>query len=399
MRYYFTYSEEETIRNDQETRDTMEKCEQDGRPRDGIKGKSVLANLENFKLNESALIDVMHCVFLGVIRNLISIWLDTSNSSEEFYIGNKIGQINNLLVGLKFPKNHTRFPSNISEFHKWKAHEIRTFLLIYCYFVLKDFLAVKFLEHLCLLSEAISIFYQNEIDEENFLLASSLLKRFLIDFPIFYGEKRMTFNVHLLKHLPQMVLNAGPLWCYSLFPFESKNGFISTLVSGKRNCPQELAIKLMILQNVPEVVHSNKHKLCGNVYLPNNSKKINSIPFKDMIPQNLQNVPAFEFKYFIKDSIFYNSANINYSGRHSDSYVELNDRSLVKILKIISLNHEIFLFVEKKYQIEKRIAQFKTLIDCTVVKYLIRVEDVNRKVYLFENVKGCVQHDKLFEGD
>ena len=42
----------------------------------------------------------------------------------------------------------------------------------------------------------------------------------------------MTLNVHGLLHLPEIVLNLGPLWAHSCFPFEAANGELLTFFHG-----------------------------------------------------------------------------------------------------------------------------------------------------------------------
>ena len=45
----------------------------------------------------------------------------------------------------------------------------------------------------------------------------------------------MTMNVHSLTHLSEQVLNTGPWWCNSMFPFENMLKKIGYLYSGTKN--------------------------------------------------------------------------------------------------------------------------------------------------------------------
>lgn len=50
----------------------------------GVKGPSVLSYYIDIVIR--VLIDYMHCVLLGVVKQLLDMWLDSSNSSEDYYI-------------------------------------------------------------------------------------------------------------------------------------------------------------------------------------------------------------------------------------------------------------------------------------------------------------------------
>jgi hypothetical protein len=47
------------------------------------------------------------------------------------------------------------------------------------------------------------------------------------EFTQIYGDEESTHNVHQTKHLVTTVEGYGPLWCYSLFPFEDSIGKIT----------------------------------------------------------------------------------------------------------------------------------------------------------------------------
>ena len=59
----------------------------------GIKGASVLAAHKHFDLSKGAVIDVMHCVFLGVMeKNLLSFWFDIKHRSAPYSIRRKVNK-------------------------------------------------------------------------------------------------------------------------------------------------------------------------------------------------------------------------------------------------------------------------------------------------------------------
>ena len=60
----------------------------------GVKGVSVLSSHKPFNLSAGAVIDVMHCVFLGVIaKTLMKLWFDVSHRTAPFSIRQKVKRL------------------------------------------------------------------------------------------------------------------------------------------------------------------------------------------------------------------------------------------------------------------------------------------------------------------
>ena len=63
----------------------------------GVKGASALAAHRHFNLSTGPVIDVMHCVFLGVIdKTLMTLWLDVKYRTAPFSIRKKVYTCNHL---------------------------------------------------------------------------------------------------------------------------------------------------------------------------------------------------------------------------------------------------------------------------------------------------------------
>lgn len=60
------------------------------------------------------------------------------------------------------------------------------------------------------------------------------------------GEDGCTMKVHLLKHIPDVVENWGPLWCYSCFSFESMNGHLKKNFHGTRSMNAQVCFLLRV---------------------------------------------------------------------------------------------------------------------------------------------------------
>ena len=56
----------------------------------GIKGASILSAHKPFKLPTGAVIDVMHCILLGVMTNLMNMWFGVGHRSKPYSIRRKV---------------------------------------------------------------------------------------------------------------------------------------------------------------------------------------------------------------------------------------------------------------------------------------------------------------------
>ena len=58
--------------------------------------------------------------------------------------------------------------------------------------------------------------------------------------PETYGSENLSYNVHILTHLPDAVLNWGPLWSHSAFVFEDVIGVLKTMYHGTQLIPKQI---------------------------------------------------------------------------------------------------------------------------------------------------------------
>lgn len=60
----------------------------------GIKGASILCMHKPFDLSAGMVVDVMHCVFLGVIaRTLMKLWFGVTHQAKPYSIRRKVGMM------------------------------------------------------------------------------------------------------------------------------------------------------------------------------------------------------------------------------------------------------------------------------------------------------------------
>ena len=218
----------------------------------GIKGPSWMMTLRNYDIIAGTAIDYMHCVLLGVVKLLMSLWFGSEHNRKEFYIGRSVALVDKRLKEIKPPSAINRNPRAISKHFKYfKASEYRAFLLYYSLPVLTGILPDQYWDHYCLLVIAISGLLNESISEDQIAYCYCLLKKFCAQFSSLYGERYMLINVHLLLHLPDTVRELGPLWVYSCFHFEGQNGILKNLIHGTQKIDMQLLSSYSYLRNLP----------------------------------------------------------------------------------------------------------------------------------------------------
>lgn len=228
----------------------------------GVKGPTPLMSLPFFDIVSGFIVDSMHCIDLGVMRQLSTLWFDSSHHREPWYIGTRINEIDRKMEHFQPPSNITRMPRSILTRAYWKASEWRAFLLFYAPIVLKSVLPGTFFEHFLLLCQAVFVLQTTSITQLELFYASQHLNEFVRNFETSYGRSHMTYNVHILLHLSDSVRNWGPLWCYSAYSFEGCNGFLLKLYNGTQSVPLQIVKSFLLLKQVEcigKIVMINAH--------------------------------------------------------------------------------------------------------------------------------------------
>ncbi|XP_037290638.2 uncharacterized protein LOC119185900 [Rhipicephalus microplus] len=231
------------------TKEIMAKAAEAGRPVQGAKGITPLINLQHFNIIWGFTPDYMHCVLLGVARQMTEDWL--SNVGEEYYIGapQTVAVLDQRLCSIKPHSCMPRLPRSVSLRKYWKASEWQQWLLYFSLPCLEGLLPRQYLKHFALLVKGIALLLQDTVSLSDISVSTDCLVKFVVDMQFLYGEKNMTFNVHQLLHMAQSVLNQGPLWAHSCFAFESNIGQIKQLVTSAKGAPLQIVERLMMASN------------------------------------------------------------------------------------------------------------------------------------------------------
>ena len=234
-----------------------------GECRNGVKGANPLLSIRSFNVIDGFVVDYMHGVLLGVAKQMCCLWLEIRPSAA-WYIGNKKGAIDKLLLQIKPPSNLTRTPRSVRSIAQWKASEWRNWLLFYSLYVLHGTLPSKYFAHYLLLVEGISKLLLNSISIADLDAAENYLHLFVSQFQELYGIEFMTYNIHFLQHAASSVRDWGPLWSYSNFMFESSrpNRFLLDLFNGTQGVSVQICRTFAIYRNLP--VLASKYLDSGN---------------------------------------------------------------------------------------------------------------------------------------
>lgn len=200
-------------------------------------------------------------------------WTDSSNYKEIWYIGGeKYKILNESLSQICPPSEISRFPSDLKHISNWKASEFRSFLLYYAAPTLKGVLPDIYYQHFMLLVFSTTIFLKESATDSDFKAASTAMKRFVFLTEVLYLPKFMTYNLHLLLHVPEFVQLWGQLWDTSCFMYEFYNGILLNLFHGTQHVPQQIVKNYRRIQTLN--ILFEEHFNNGNVLLGKAAEKL-----------------------------------------------------------------------------------------------------------------------------
>ncbi|KAI7810644.1 hypothetical protein IRJ41_004681 [Triplophysa rosa] len=154
------------------------------------------------------------------------------------------------------PAEFARQPRSLTELDRWKATELRQFLLYTGPLVLQDVLSQEQYYHFLSLTIGMSILLdENDSRRAHYLAyAQSLLEHFVDTCSELYGETFPTYNIHSIKHIADDVFNFKcSLNELSAFPFENHLQSIKKLVRNGKNPVAQVTKRLA------EKANSHKH--------------------------------------------------------------------------------------------------------------------------------------------
>lgn len=188
----------------------------------GIYGKSPLSTIISIPIQ--SVLDYFHLTLEIHLGFLLGEWKKTI--PKGLY-----GQVNEFLRNIKYPHTIKRHPNNIQLSDKWKATQLRIFLL----YVALPF-AVRFLsaQHQSLFS--LFFIYVRTLrffkSRDDIMDMKLYIIKYLTQFPLVFGRCNELYSVHALLHLVEQCYAFGALAFHSMFALESALHHYSKLAHG-----------------------------------------------------------------------------------------------------------------------------------------------------------------------
>ncbi|KAJ8677811.1 hypothetical protein QAD02_013598 [Eretmocerus hayati] len=185
--------------------------------------RSIFEWLTALDMIKAFVLDPMHLVYLGDVKYLLNL-LNEFCSDPDIDVHIDFDAFNSALeeiekwIPAEFSKKRVK---DLKKLGKWKATHARFFLLYASVALAHRFLPSKYAEHLNQLTCAIRILSDPDQYIINNDFANKLLRSFVRDFKILYGEQYLVYNIHNLIHLAEEALRNGPLDSFSAFDFEN----------------------------------------------------------------------------------------------------------------------------------------------------------------------------------
>ncbi|OXA38508.1 hypothetical protein Fcan01_26743 [Folsomia candida] len=175
-------------------------------------------------------LESMHLIYLGVVKKILNLWVGGKPKYLKFSAF-QISTISDNLSALRFHMccEFNRQPRSLVELPRWKATELRQFLLYTGFIVLHNILPPNYLTHFLSLHCAAAIYSNDELIASYGDYADQLLNFFVVEFSALYGKENLFYNVHGLLHVYEDVKMFGNINNYSAFSFENHLGILKRL--------------------------------------------------------------------------------------------------------------------------------------------------------------------------
>lgn len=227
---------------------------------------SNLIPIPGFDMVNSFPLDYMHLVTLGLVKKLINLWVrgPVINVRIPSWKIKKI-TLNLSLLKPSIPSDFARKPRKIEDFSRWKATELRQFLIYTGPLALKNILAKRIYNNFMLLNIAMTILLTSDISDKLLNYANTVLNYFVKEFESIYGQHMVSHNVHGLTHICSDYKRYGNLDACSCFVFENYMKNLKQMLR-KHDKPLEQVIKRYQEKNTNEIVNIIRNQQIDTVF-------------------------------------------------------------------------------------------------------------------------------------
>jgi hypothetical protein len=191
-----------------------------------------------------AVVDPMHCLFLGIAKWIIqSIFIKENKLNSE-----QLRAAQRRMDSVQLPSDIGRIPPKIAigeGFSKLTADQWKTFIMIYATTILWDMLDDNDRKILGHFVRACNLLVARFVTEDDLQEAQERLRDMSINIERTYGPEFITSNIHLSMHIPECIRDYGSVYSFWLFPYERLNGYIGKPnISGVRNYKNKILTQI-----------------------------------------------------------------------------------------------------------------------------------------------------------
>lgn len=208
-------------------------------------GSTVLEKIPNIGLITEVPLDYMHLICLGVVKKLlVSTWV--FGHPPHKFPARQVSEISTSMLQLikYIPVELARKPRSLKESKRFKATELRQFLLYIGPLVLKGVLPdIKYI-HFLSLHVAISILLSDRHINLHVDYAENLLRHFVLYTKQIYGIHFLSHNFHNLLHLTNDVRKFGNLNLFSNFSAENYLQKLKKIIRKSNNVLPQIVNRL-----------------------------------------------------------------------------------------------------------------------------------------------------------
>jgi hypothetical protein len=213
-----------------------------------VTGPCILNKLSVGLVSEFPL-DYMHLCCLGVMRRILRILTKpTTGTSKKWKLAPGIIQsLSTMHVTMQAhtPREFSRKPRSLLDLERWKATELRFFMLYSGPVVLKTHVDARLYDNFMLFSLAMRILLSPTLCASHCDYAQILLLEFVQQFGKIYGQDGLVYNVHSCIHLCDDAKKFGCLEKISAFPFENFLGKLKRMCR-KRSMPLQQIVRRIL---------------------------------------------------------------------------------------------------------------------------------------------------------
>ena len=189
---------------------------------------SEIYRLSYFNSVRFLVIDPMHCLFLGIAKWIVKLWID-----ERILTSHDFALMESRAKKMQVPSDIGRIPYKIATgegFSRFTADQWKTFILVYVTSVTWDLLCENDQQILIYFVRACSILVCRIVSKDSLKEAHQSFLKMVKLIEKTYDPEKITPNLHLCLHICECVMDYGPLYAFWCFGYERMNGLLGKLI-------------------------------------------------------------------------------------------------------------------------------------------------------------------------